>query len=419
LIFGLGEGSIVAVAALPIPLGLGALYLALHGSRPRLAALGAAACIAWTALENPYLAPVLPSVAGLMLGRELWRIRALDRDIQPIARLAVSLILGTLGVLAVAALFSRSADPDYPREVARQAVQLLGQSWAIVDLPWARASPSEWFVPTEVRWTTDATAGISAGGGRYLGIGVWALAVIALATRARGAALGWAFAGVGLALSVGSLLGNVAAPFLFLNALMDAIARPLTQPTRFMVLAVLGLGAAAGLGVTALRQRWPPAARVLGPLALTLLLLESLTVGGLSLDLPTTDLPQVPCAATLHRAVGEDPGEQALLFWPYDGLDGEPGLAQLLQVTHGLPAPHRGIASWVLHESSVRSELRLAGLRAKPRSSGLKLAQLQRLGYRWMLVDTTWDEPSARWVATQFQSAPTECGQYLLYDLAL
>ncbi len=414
LLFGLGEGSIVAVAALPIPLGLGALVLALHGERPLRAALGGAVCVAWTALENPYLAPVLPGLAALVWAREIWRLRGPRRELQRLARVTLFLGLGAAGILGVALIFSRSASPDYPREVAGQVVGWLGHQWSVVDLPWARATPSEWWLPETVSWTTHATAGVSAGGGRTLGVSIWGLALAALALRTRATAALWAVALTGLGLSLGSLYGQIAAPFLLLNAVMDTVARPLTQPTRFLILPVIGLSVCAGIGVTALRAHLGP---LVAPCVLVLLLTESATLGGLSLDLPTTPLPDLPCAAALATPESQDPREHGLLLWPGDAEDGEPGLAQLLQLRHGLPAPHRGIASWMLHKRPVTTELRTAGLANKPTPQRLKRGLLRQLGYRWLLVDSSADPPGARWVATQLNSTPETCGDYTLFDL--
>ena len=67
LLFGLGEGSVVAIAAVPIPLGLG-LLLTIDKERRWI---GAGLCMAGAAIENPYLAPVLPAVGALSLLRAL------------------------------------------------------------------------------------------------------------------------------------------------------------------------------------------------------------------------------------------------------------------------------------------------------------------------------------------------------------
>jgi len=248
-------------------------------------------------------------------------------------------------------------------------------------------------------------------------VGVWLLAVAALALRTRAAVALWAFALVGLGLSLGSLYGQVAAPFLVLNALMDAVARPLTQPTRFLVLPVVGLSVCAGVGVTALRERLGTTGARLAPLVVGLLLAESLAVGALSLALPLTPLPVLACADELVTRAGDTPREHGVLLWPWDAEDSEPGLAQLLQVSHGLPAAHRGIASWMLHEQSVTASLRTAGFANKPTPQRLKRGLLRQQGYRWLVVDTAADPPGARWIATQLGSEPETCGDYMLYDL--
>ena len=63
-------------------------------------------------------------------------------------------------------------------------------------------------------------------------------------------------AGSGLVLSLGSVAGSLPLPFVFLNELMDVIARPLTQPSRFLALAGIGLAIAAGLVLDQVRARW-------------------------------------------------------------------------------------------------------------------------------------------------------------------
>ncbi len=417
LVFGLGEGSIVAVTALPVPLGMGAILLTLYGKKPRHAAVAGAACMAWAALENPYLAPVLPGLAMLAWLHSLWRQKGDKVVRQRWFRLSGMLVLGSLGVLGVALVFGRSASPDYPREVAGQVVGWLGQNWSVVDLPWARATPGEWLFPAPVQWTTTATDGVSAGGGLTLGLGVWAMAIIGGALNRRASAPYWGLALLGLALSIGSLFGNLVTPFLLLNAVMETVARPLTQPTRFLVLAVIGLGVCAGLGMTAIRQRLDKP-KALGPTLLTLLVLESAAVGALSLTPPITPLPQVPCTTHLEATETGNTPPPGLLVWPWDALDEEPSQAQLLQVAHGLPGPHRGIASWLLHDKSVSPSLRNAGFRARPLPAELDRTALVRLGYRWVLVDAAADGPGSRWLSTQFASEPEDCGNYTLYDLA-
>ena len=70
---------------------------------------------------------------------------------------------------------------------------------------------------------------------------------------------------------------------------MDVVARPLTQPSRFLSLAGIGLSISAALTFDYIRQRWRW--RMAGPV-LTVLCLDSFVWGGLSLELPRTQYLQ-------------------------------------------------------------------------------------------------------------------------------
>ena len=360
LLFGLGEGSIVAIAFLPLPLGLAAML----GRRPR-DAVAFAVCIVWMALENPYLAPVLPA-CSLLLMRDRWRTHG------------PALVLGSLGVLATAALFAGSASPDYPREVA--GTTLLGLD--VVDMPWAGVMPWEWVWP-DLQWTWNADTAIDATGGGYLGVTALALALYSR----RWAWL--AFAAVGAWLAVGS--SGLA--FLALNTVMEAIARPLTQPARFLALSVVGLSVAAAFAVDRHPRLW------------MLLAAEALVVGGGSLKLPTTTVPSGDCAALAGF-------EGGVLAWPTDARQGEPGKAQLLQMVHGLPSPHRGIASWRLHNGPVTEDLRFHGF-AWPPTGAPRVRHLRESGYRTIIAEAA----EAGWVEDHLGAPFLDCGELKVFVL--
>lgn len=397
LFFGVGEGSPVAVAALPVPLGLAGL-LAAHNGR-WLGGLLAALMMAWTAAENPYLAPALPGVGAL-----LWLDRvARGRDGRP---LMIGLLIGAAGVMAFAGMFGRTASPDYPREVAGELVSLFGRRWAVVDLPWARATPSDLLWPGPVQWTLSAQDAESATGGRYLGLAGLGLALSALWLRPR-AALPWlALAAVGISLSIGSIQSGLAGPFLFLNGFMDAVARPLTQPTRFLVFALLGLGVSAGIAARELARRFGGRAAAA---ACGLVLLDGALFGGLSLDLPETTLPDAACLSGLEGGV---------LLWPWDATDGEQSTAQRFQIQHGQPSPQTGIASWALSEAGrAASEVRGAGW-APERLNRLNRNKLLDLGYRWAVVEVSADPAGAQAVAGALSATtPRTCGDLQIYNL--
>jgi len=362
LLFGMGEGSVVAIAFLPLPLGLAAML-----GRSWKDALVLAACMAWMALENPYLAPVLPA-CSLLVMRDRWRTHG------------PALLLGCVGILTSAALFGRSADPSYPQEVA--GTMLLGLP--VIDMEWAGILPWEWVWPGTLSWTLDADSARSATGGGFLGITVFALALFSRRWR-------WlALAAVGLWLALGSRgLG-----FLALNALMDAVARPLTQPDRFLALAIVGLSVAAALGADRLRF---PVWLVLG--------FEASLWGGGALHLPTTAGPGGDCARL-------DGFEGGVLVWPSDAAQGEPSSAQLLQMVHGLPSPHRGIASWRLHNGPITETLRFHGF-AWPRSDRPPDHQtLYDQGYRTII-----SEEDHEWMEEHFGEPYLECAERKVFLL--
>jgi len=356
-VYELGEASVVAVACLPVILGLGALL------RPGLwSAIAVGLCSTWAALENPYLAPLLPAVAGLWFLRDRSRTRAL------------ALTLALVGMFGVSQAFMGTANPIYPVPAQRldQSFTLGPLQFLAIDLPVSRATLTELFWPGEVRWTTGIHTARLAQGGMTLG---WTLLLSAGAAvgLARRQAWPWLALGIGgVLLALGSTPGG---PFLLLNAVMDAIARPLTQPSRFLVLTIVGLGLAAGITADALRSRWGRQAWLL-PAAM---LLESILVGGLSLQPPTTPVPQASCVTDLDGPV---------LVWPNDAKEVAPVASQLLQLRHGQPASHPGIAAWRIQKPKVKTMLYAAGFDAEHDAQPVQPQLLYDLGYRWVLVLT-------------------------------
>ena len=354
-LFGIGEGSVVAVLCLTVVLGLGCLQQLYRSGKLRWA-IGICACTVLTALENPYLTPILPIVMVIC-----WMGRKRHRTLMFFVGL-VSLF----ALLQVAQLFGASASPDYPREVAGQQVHLAGQFWQVVDLPWARLSPLELLDPRPVVWTTNAENATLASGGLFIG---WTLLIGASMGALHKKMWPWVVLMLTMAvLSMGSIWGGFAMPFLGLNAIMDAIARPLTQPTRYLAVAIVAGAVLAGVWFSSQNRnrQWA---------LVTLMLIESLFFGGLSLKLPTTELPQLSCQLP----------EGGVLLWPGDAEDGEQGRSQLFQMVHAQPSPQTGIASWKLADDRVLGKLRGAGFGQQ--STGLKTNKLIELGYRSVLLD--------------------------------
>ncbi|MAA79358.1 MAG: hypothetical protein CL916_08865 [Deltaproteobacteria bacterium] len=375
LFFGIGEGSLVAIACAPLVFGLYSLIRQQEGSW--LHSIFTGFCMVWMALENPYLAPILPIFTSWK-----WVMAGKNR-----AKCTLSLLIGGAGVLYMAAMFGAAANPDYPREVAGQEVALLGRAWQIVDLPWARMEWSEFVWPETVRWTTGADNATQASGGRYLGLSVILLAIYGLKKSHSGR---WMMLSVtGILLSMGSLMYGMAFPFLFLNHVMDVLARPLTQPTRYLCLAVIGFSICCSLAVVGMSQKQKIS-------ILVCFLLDSFFFGSLSLQLPQTTLPDIPCSLT-----------GPTLLYPWDARDGELSQAQLYQLVHEKPAAHTGIASWALPEGK-RAMDKVRGAGFGEGSSMIRFSQLYRLGYRWILSQEKLRGRGAK---------EERCGSYWVYEL--
>ena len=364
--FGIGEGSLVAIAAVPLPLGLWGLW---RISNNWFYVLFFVFCMSWMSIENPYLAPVLPIVAVIR-----WIQKNDERS-----RILLSLIGGTMVILSIARILREGANPEYPREVAGQFVTLFAHEWEIVDLPWARMGLSELFWPIAIRWTTEAENAVDAQGGYFIGISL--LFFCALSIRYfweyRKAetnlnsmfVAAWLWLLGGFLLSIGSIFHSFAGPFLFYNAIMDAIARPLTQPTRYIMLCVVGFAFLVAL----IAKQYPKIRYwIVG-----VFLLESILWGGLRLDIPSIQLPQYNCSTKMEGPV---------LIWPWDAKDGEMSRSQLYQMIHKQPSPHTGIASWALSKKGrVLNVLRTNGFRIE--GQRIRFSAISHLGYKWIIVE--------------------------------
>jgi hypothetical protein len=312
----------------------------------------------WASIENPYLALILPVAAALSWLKE----RRLP--------LAVGTLVGCLGTLGISRLFAASANPNYPNARAGEWYRLGPWRIEIVDVPWARASLHELFWPTELSWTLDANTGVDASGGLYLG---WSL----LALAGVGAVLNWRRAWpwvagcvAALLLALGSFPGG---PVVVLNGLMNAFLRPLTQPTRVLVMTSISLSILGAFGLDALRQRLNSKALIL----LSIVALDALLLGGLSLSPPTQPLPSPDCIVGLEGGV---------LIWPKDGRMGDPSQARMLQMLHEQPAPHSGIASWRLNQEDIHPTLERHGFGEPPKAGGLNWKPIMELGYRNLVL---------------------------------
>jgi hypothetical protein len=215
-------------------------------------------------------------------------------------------------------------------------------------------------------------------------------------------------------IAMGSVIYGVAGPFLLLNTVMDAVARPLTQPRRFLIITQIGLGICAGFGLDGLRELAGRYGRALAAGLITLVSLDALLLGGAALRMPSTRIPDAPCLASLPGTMND-----GVLVWPWDAFDGDAGSSQLLQLAHERPSPQRGIASWALQGDPIQPKLRGLGWR-RPGPGQLLNADwrsLNELGYRWVLVDEQGDPDGAAAMAALIGSPVQVCGGLVAYAL--
>ncbi len=382
LFFAVGETSVVGITALPLVFGLIGLVRLLSGELSWRWRLLVALCVPLQALENPYLAPVLPGLLALI---------ALRPGLPRPRRVALggALLVGVLGVGLTGLLHAGATSTAYESARPYGYVGPGALKWAVIERPWSRAGLGALLWPTETRWSTTAQESIHASGREYLGLVGLLLAGLAAALRPR-VALPWiGLAAVGVALATGSDWLGLPGPFALLNAVTTRLIRGLTQPTRYLMLAAIGLPIAAGMGVGLLWER----RAALGVAATGLLLLDAMTLGGLSLRLPTLALPGGDCVETLRDADG------AVLVWPWDGIDDVDMDAtlhsRLLQIRHGRPGATVGTGSWPLVGGVFPGHVlrELGWSKALEGKGKLDVQTLSDWGFRYVVLDTAVPDP--------------------------
>ena len=365
-VFTLGETGPVGVAALPMILGFGAWVW-----RERIGgyALFLILMMGLQGLENPYLAPILP-------GFFLFSILKKKENLQ--------ILLGGVVLLAlVGFVYHGSSAKNYESIRPTEFLQIATLYFPAIERPWARALPLDLIVPRQVVWPLGGLDSIHMAGREYLGVCVLLAALSApLILRAK-SRLWLALFLVGLVLATGSSWGGLAAPFAWFNSLCSLLIRPLTQPTRYLVVSMLGGAVLVGLLVERAAQK----KELLGGALYVLLLLEALLLGGLSLRIPATLFPDQPCLKALNKQEG------GVLIWPWDGMDDVQKdstlRSRILQLAHGRPGATIGTGSWpLIGEKFPGYWLRNLGWKKAMEEKGeLDKSELYRLGYRWVVVD--------------------------------
>ncbi len=428
LFYATGESSVVAISALPMIVGLIAT-VRLMRSRTRWLgwAVTAALCIPLQGVEGPYWAPVLPGVLAVgAIVALLWRrapARApADGAVRPPATVARRLVLTLAPGLALLALSfqlhrgtSGEVFPCHDAETRQAGTLTFG--WTEFECVNARARAVDLVWPERPLWAGESEFESRGTGRDYLGLTLLVMSLVGVAMAGRRAGPWFGLGLVGIVLAMGSNLGgDVAGPFALLNTICERAARALTQPTRYLMLAHVGLAVSAAWGVAAVARRWPRPAYLLAALVVA----DALVFGGLSLRLPTLQLPQESCIRDLRGRDG------AVLVWPWDGANMVPGLmttasakSQLLQLVHQRPGATIGTGNWPL-SNGMYPELFLMGLGWDDAVEGtgpLDTSQLADLGFRWVISDQAAPPEIAALAPGLFGTRVDECPGYEIYYL--
>lgn len=368
LVFAVGETSLVGVTGITVPVGLVALLRIARGERRWALVLGA--CVALTGVEIPYLVPVLP-VAALM---------AMVRG--PRAPVIAGLLGGVVGLAGFAVLQGHSQSGDFGFPTSPAHTQLGPWRFLVVEAPWARSAWRDLVLPGPVKWSLDARASEAATGRDYLGLSVVIGSMLTLRRREAWpfVALGWA----GVLLATGSDWWGMPSPFGLMNSACMRLVRGLTQPTRYLLLPAIGFPVATALALDGTRWRSVGAAIVTA---------DAFAFGGLSLRLPTMELPLADCVVALR----DEPADVGMLTWPWDGSRAPDGTVRrrLYQIAHGHPAALFGVGSWRMAGDTPMSK-RLEDLGWRDATDGTRRmdpSALYTLGYRFVVADA-WAGPA-------------------------
>jgi hypothetical protein len=403
LIYAPGETSVVGISALPIPIGLIALLRLQKGAPQRFWFALAVFCMALQPLENPYLTPVLPGVALLLL------IKPIGRN-----RLGWTLVAGLLAIVATGLIHKGATTLAYESTRPSGFVGFGSWLWPAVERPWAAAHFNWFFWPPKTVWSEQAHLSVYAQGREYLGLSVLVLAAIGAKEFPKKAWPWIGFALIGVLLATGSNWMGFPGPFALLNGVCARLVRVLTQPTRFLILSTIGFSLAAAWGFEAIRRHSTRWAWIAG----SILVADAFLLGGLSLKLPTMQVPTADCVVKLRNQPG------GVLVWPWDGADHmnaeAPSKSRLLQVAHGKPGATIGTGSWPLTGRVFPGDFLRSMHWAEGFSGGtgkIDLKALADLGFQWMLVDMNAPEKLLGRPDQLFGSAVDTCPGYRVYRM--
>lgn len=371
-IFTLGETGVVGVAILPILWGLFCLVSIWQGRDGKKYSIGLGIFIALQGLENPYLVFVLPLFVffGLIFSENRKKL------IFPL--IGGILLMGLVGILL------KSSSGSYESIRPSGMTQLGGFHFWVVERDWARADFLSLWKAEQVIWPSGSMDSIHIQGREFLGLSAIGLSLLGLLTQFR-KIIPWVLFGIfGILLTTGSDWGGFPSLFGLMNSVAMNVVRGLTQPTRYFLLYSIGFGVCIGFVIqwTVERNIW---------LAMSfwgILLGESLLLGGLSLRVPSTELPKSECLEGMDW-------EGGVLVWPWDGADDlwlESTLkSRVFQMVHSQSGATIGTGSWFLVGKKFPGHrLRELGWRKAMGGQGnLDVSQLAEWGYRYAIVDKT------------------------------
>ena len=396
--FTLGETGVVGIAILPLILGWGALVRYQEESKI-FWGWCFAVCLVLQGWENPYLAPFLPLIALFFASknRDIWKY----------------ILGGCVALGCVAFLYHGASAGNY--ESIRPTSYT--HFWVCIFPLWT--SLGTYFLifrdETNLRrqevWIPFTCPVVKVWGGLVLfaGLGGW----LCHLQRCLG---GFDIGGIGIVFATGSTWFGSTSPFGLFNSICEQIVRPLTQPTRFLLLSIISLPLLVGFFVRFLesqeKYRW------LGVCVYGILLAESFYWGGFSVRIPTTPIPESDCIRELADKEG------GVLIWPWDGIDDERKDATLksrwLQIAHERPAATIGTGSWPLVGTYFPGHhLRAMGWTDLAEGQGeLDLQGLYEEGFRWIVIDSKGPTmPVIRGKERFLLGKRSSCDQYEVYEL--
>jgi len=362
------------------------------------------ALLALSVIENPYT--VLPGgmlaawgaytrLRGARRAGESWRPAVLE--------VALAALAGGGAVAARLAIAGGDLGGNIP---SRWTTRLFGRAVPIADFEPFPALRLLW--PTlEADVAGPTSAVVASGSLNWVGFTSVGLALLTLRRRPV-----WMLMAVGgVVLAVGSVPAGVDAgiygPFFYLNALLSLALPPLTQPVRFLPMAVGALAVAAGLGFDLLRARETKA--VLGKVVMPLALLECVVLGAGRVTVHPIDTAALSCWSEL-------PGDGAVHVVEGEFLpDGRTVSthALLMQLQHGRPVTTVGIGGWTHHPAADGWQEALATV-----DDGIRRRQL---GPQWRSAVQRLQQEGVEWVAApshlqlngSFEGAEAwECGDW-------